>query len=167
MLTANVNPVFIGHMKTKIFGLTLAFCFLAATMCFAADPQMGTWRLNESKSKLGAGTGKNSIVTYKSILGNVKVTIDGVDAEGKPAHNAWTGKFDGKDYPVTGDPNTDWRSYRRVNDHTLEFAQKKAGKTLVSGHIVVSANGKSRTVNASGTNPKGKKFKSTAVYDKE
>jgi hypothetical protein len=35
---------------------------------------------------------------------NVKITVDGADRDGKPTHNEWTGKFDGKEYPVTGDP---------------------------------------------------------------
>lgn len=153
-------------MRTKTIAVTLGL-FLAAGMCYAADPFMGTWQLNEKKSKLGAGTGKNSTVTYAStMMGKVKVTIDGTDAAGKPAHNTWTGKFDGKDYPVTGDPNSDMRSYHKVDGRTLEFAMKQGGKTTTSGRIVVSADGKHRTVNASGTNPKGKKFKSTAIYDK-
>jgi hypothetical protein len=36
-----------------------------------------------------------------------------------------------------------------------------------SGRIVVSADGKSRTVSMSGTDSKGNKVKSTAVYDKQ
>ena len=46
-------------------------------------------------------------------------TVDGVDGQGKPAHNEWTGKFDGKDYPVTGDTASDVRSYKQIDDHTL------------------------------------------------
>jgi len=166
ILTANGNPVLIGHMKIKTIGLTVAFCFLAGGVCFAADPQMGTWKLNEAKSKATPGMGKITMVVYKSMLGQVKVTVNGTDEKGKPTHNEWTGRFDGKDYPVTGDPNSDARSYTKVNDRTLDFAVKKGGKTTATGRIVVDAAGKSRTVTASGTNPKGKKFKSTSVYDK-
>jgi len=100
------------------------------------------------------------------MFGPVKVTGDGVDANGKPMHVEWSGKFDGKDYPVTGDPNGDTRSYRRVNDRTLEVTIKKNGKVTVTARTVVSADGKSRTASVSGTTPKGKKFKNTAVYDK-
>ena len=154
-------------MKTKKIGLTLAFCFLAGAACFAADPQMGAWKLNEAKSKITRGTAKNAVVTYQVIGDQVKVTVDGTDAMGKPAHNEWTGKFDGKDYPVTGDPTSDMRSYKRVNDRTLEFAARKNRKVMVTGRVVVSADAKSRTVTTSGTTPKGKKFKNTAVYDKQ
>jgi hypothetical protein len=97
----------------------------------------------------------------------VKVTVDGVDADGKPVHNEWTGKFDGKDYPVTGDPTSDTRAYKRVNDHTLEVTNKKGNKGTTTARIVVSADGKSRTVTSHGTDANGKKISSTAVYDKQ
>ena len=153
-------------MKTKTIGLTLALCFLAGAVCFAANPQLGTWKLNEAKSKLGSGAGKNNTVVYQSNLFQTKVTIDGTDAKGKPTHNEWTGRFDGKDYPVTGDPMSDMRSYKKIDDRTMEFASKKGGKVTISGRIVVSADGKSRTVTATGTGMKGKKVKNVAVYDK-
>ena len=166
ILTENENPDSMAHMKMKTIGLTLAFSFLAGATCFAADPQMGTWKLNEAKSKITPGTGKFTTVTFKSMFGQVNVTGDGIDANGKPMHVEWSGKFDGKDYPVTRDPNGDTRSYRRVNDRTLEVTIKKNGKVTITGRIVVSADGKSRAVTASGTDEKGKKFKNTSVYDK-
>lgn len=154
-------------MKTKTPRLILVVSLLASAACFAANPQVGTWKLNEAKSKLAPGMGKNTKVTYKDMLGNAKVTIDGTDAKGKPTHNEWTGKFDGKDYPVTGDPNSDTRAYTKVNDRTMNVVVKKGGKTTMSGQITVAADGKTRTVTVSGTNPKGKKFSTTAVYDKQ
>jgi hypothetical protein len=156
-----------AHMKTKTSGLTLAFCFLAGAVCFAADPQMGTWKLNEAKSKTTPGTLKFNTVTFKSMFGKIKVAGDGIDSDGKAVHNEWTGNFDGKDYPVTGDPISDTRSYTKVDDRTLNLTVKKDGKIVDTGRIVVSADGKSRTVTVSGTTPKGKKFKNIAVYDKQ
>ena len=152
-------------MKTKIV-LALGL-FFGATVCFAQNSFLGTWKLNEAKSKIGAGAAKNSTVTYEAAGDSVKVTIDGTDAEGKPTHNEWTGKFDGKDYPVTGDPNSDSRSVVRRSAHKLGFTVKKDKKVTTSGTIILSADGKSRTVISSGTTPDGKKFKSTAVYDKQ
>jgi hypothetical protein len=58
----------------------------------------------------------------------VKVTVDGTDKDGNPTHNEWTGKFDGNDYPVTGDPNSDARSLKKIDDRTLELTVKKGGK---------------------------------------
>ena len=155
-------------MKLKSVVLSLALCFFGAAVCYAADnPNMGTWKLNEAKSKIGAGATKNSTVVYEAAGDSTKVTVDGTNADGTPAHSEWTGKFDGKDYPVTGDPTADTRSYKQVNDHTLALTNKKGGKVVMTARIVVSADGKSRTVTGSGTNPEGKKVSSTSVYDKQ
>ena len=154
-------------MKARVFVLALALCFVGAAVCFAADAFIGTWKLNEAKSKIGTGSPKLTTVVYEAAGDSVKVTVEGTDAEGKATHSEWTGKFDGKDYPVTGDPNTDTRSYKKVNDHTLAFTNKKGDKTTISGRVLLSADGKTRTVTTNGTDTKGKKFTSTAVYDKQ
>ena len=154
-------------MKIRTIGLTLAFCFWAGALCFAADPQMGTWKLNEAKSKFTPGTTKNTMVVYQAAGDQVKVTTNGVDAKGKSTHNQWTGRFDGKNYPVTGDPNSDARSYKKIDDRTLELTIWYQGRVTGKGRIVVSADGKSRTVTASGTTAKGKTFNNTAVFDKQ
>jgi hypothetical protein len=167
ILTKNKNPDSMTHMKTKTIAATLVFWVWAVGVCFAADPQMGTWKLNEGKSKITPGTLKFTTVTFKSIFGKVKVSGEGIDADGKPVHSEWTGNFDGKDYPVTGDPISDTRSYTKVDDRTLNLTVKKGGKIIDTGRIVVSVDGKSRTVTVSGTTPKGKKFENVVVYDKQ
>jgi hypothetical protein len=148
--------------------MVLAVCLVGAAIAVAADdPFLGTWKLNEAKSKLSPNAPKNTTVVYQAAGDAVKITTDGTDAQGKPIHSEWTGKFDGKDYPVSNDPAADARAYQKVDDHTLAFDNKKDGKATLSGRITVSADGKSRTVMLSGTGPDGKKFISTAVYDKE
>jgi len=154
-------------MKARTIVFTLAMCLVGAAVCFAQDANLGTWKLNEAKSKLAKGAPKNTTVVYEAVGDNVKVTIDGIGSDGKPTHNEWTGKYDGKDYPVVGDPSSDARSITKIDDHALGFNGKKSGKTTISGHVVVSADGKSRTVTSSGTDSKGNKVSSTAVYDKQ
>jgi hypothetical protein len=156
-------------MTRRLSFAIVAALFGAAVICFAqaSEPNMGTWKLNEAKSKIGAGAPKNHTVVYAAAGDKVKVTVDGVDGSGKPAHSEWTGMFDGKDYPVTGDPTSDTRAYKRVNDRTLEMTGKKDGKAVMTVKIVVSADGKSRTVTANGTDDTGKKYTSTAVYEKQ
>jgi hypothetical protein len=152
-------------MKTKTFGLILAACFLSAGACFA-NPHMGTWKLDTAKSMLGKGARNNTVNYEGEFPFRVKVLIDGIDAHGHPFHSAWDGHFDGKDYPVTGDSTSDSRSYTKVNENTLDFTAKKAGKVVTSGRIVVAADEKTRTVTSWSTNAKGKKVKSVAVYHK-
>ena len=158
----------VGGMKMKTIGLTLALSFFAGATCFAADdPQIGTWKLNEAKSKLTPDAGKNTTVVYEAAGDQVKVVIDGTDKDGKPTHNEWTGKFDGKDYAVTGDPKSDMRAYKKIDDHTLGFTVKKDGKTTTTGRIVVAADGKSRVVKANGTDAHGQKAHEKTAYDKQ
>ena len=164
-MTGNQNPALIGHMKTKTI-LTSLVVWLAAGAVCSASPFMGTWKLNAAKSKFAHSSAKNNTVVYSPAFLAVKVTVDGVDAKGKPTHSEWTGNFDGKDHPVTGSTTADSRSYTKVNDRTLNFAEKKGGKVAVSGQIVVSADGKSRTVTTTSPGRKGKMVKNTAVYDK-
>jgi hypothetical protein len=154
-------------MKARTIVLNVVLCFVRAAFCFADDANMGTWKLNEAKSKLSPGAPKNTSVVYEAAGDNVKVTVEGIGSDGKPTHNEWTGKFDGKDYPVTGDPNSDRRSLKRIDDRTLELTVKKGDRVTTTGRIVVSADGKTRTVTVSGTDPTGKKFHSAAVYDKQ
>jgi hypothetical protein len=154
-------------MKTRGMILTLALCFAGAVACFAADANMGTWKLNEAKSQMSAGVPKNSTVKYEAAGDSIKVTVDGVGADGQPSHNEWTGKFDGKDYPVTGDPTSDTRAYTKVDDNTLDLTAKKGGKVTTTGRIVVAPDGKSRTITVSGTDAQGNKFSNNAVYDKQ
>ena len=153
-------------MKTKTIGFILIISLAMAVGGWAADnAMMGTWKLNEAKSKIGPGAPKNHTVTYTAAGDQIKVTVDGTDGEGKTIHSEWTGKFDGKDYPVTGDATADMRSYK-MEGKDLELTNKKAGKVTVTGKIVVSADGKTRTVTINLTDAKGAKVTSTAVYDK-
>ena len=154
-------------MRARTILLTLVACFIGAAVALAADVNVGTWKLNSAKSKFTPGTPKNDTVIVEVAGENMKITVDGTDGDGKPAHNMWTGKFDGKDYPVTGDPASDMRSYTTINDRTWTLAQKKGGKVTTTGRIVVSADGKSRTVTINGTDPQAKAVASTAVYDKQ
>ena len=153
-------------IKTRIAVLAAALSFTAVAACFAANPHMGTWKLNEAKSKLVPGMGKNTTVTYAEQKDKIKITVDGVDKDGKPTHSVWVGKFDGKAYPVKGNLPYNSVAYRVVNDRTNDITAMKDGKIGWSGQITVAADGKSRTVTTNGTDAAGKKFSSKAVYDK-
>jgi hypothetical protein len=154
-------------MKIRTIFLTVAALFAAVALCFAADGNLGTWKLNDAKSKIGPGSGKNTTVVIAAAGDSVKVIVDGIGADGKPTHNEWTGKFDGKDYPITGDPASEMRAYKPVDEHSLALTEKKGGKITNTGRVVVSADGKNRTVTGSRTNANGNKINFTFVYDKQ
>jgi hypothetical protein len=154
-------------MITKKRVLVLVCVLFVATMGLAQNPSLGTWKLNEAKSRIPAGAAKNMTVKYEAAGDSIKATVDGVDGKGKAFRSEWTGKFDGKDYPVTDDPASDTRAIKQVNDRTFDLTVKKAGKVTVTGRIVVAADGKSRTLTTSGTDGMGMKMESVSVYDKQ
>jgi hypothetical protein len=151
-------------MRSRNILLVLALCVAGFAVCFAQEAQMGTWKLNEAKSKFPPGVGKNHTVVYAAEGDKIKVTVDGVDKDGKAVHNEWTGKFDGKPYAVTGDSGADQRAYTKISDHKLKLTNMKGGKPSLTGTITVSADGKTRTVTTKGADGKSG---GTAVYDKQ
>jgi len=154
-------------MKLRMIVFTLAVFLSGVVVSSADNPQMGTWKLNEAKSKFSPGATKNHTVVYEAAGDQIKVTVDGTDGDGHAVHSEWTGKFSGRYYAVTGSATSDMRSYRRINSRTLAFTEKKSGKVVLTGRITISRNGKSRTVTTSGKDSKGKWSLNTAVFDKQ
>jgi len=159
------------RMIRTIFLTAALLVISTVSMCAADNPFMGTWKLNQGKSKIGAGAPKVTTVVYEMAGDNVKITADGTFSDGKPLHDEWTGKMDGKDYPVAtrapGAGMEDVRSYTKVNDRTLKFTNKKGGTVITTGTVKLAADGKSRTVTRTDTDEKGKNINSTQVYDKQ
>jgi hypothetical protein len=155
-------------MKTKTTLIALLISALAAGLCLAADDGfMGTWKLNEAKSKIPAGAHKNTKVVYAQSGDEVTITVDGTDPAGKAVHHVWTGKMDGKDYGAKGSDMHDMRAYTKVDAHTLTYTVKKDGKDVGNGKVVLSADGKSRTVTETDKGNDGKELTTMAVYDKQ
>jgi hypothetical protein len=152
-------------MKGRSLAVAFLLCLLALSVASAQNPNMGTWKLNEAKSKIPAGTGKTTTVEYTAAGSDIKITTDGVNGQGQPAHSEWTGKFDAKPYPVTGDPDVTYRAYKSKGDRTLLFANMNGNKTVSNGRIEVAKDGKSRTVTM--TYLSSKKVHVKLVYDKQ
>jgi len=128
----------------------------------------GTWKLNVAKSKYSPGPAPQSnTVKFAAVDGGIKLVADGVDSQGKKTHNEYTAKYDGKDYPETGNPNVDTISIKRIDANTIETIAKKGGKVMVTSRTVVSNGGKLRTTTQNGTNAQGQKVHNVIVADKQ
>jgi hypothetical protein len=154
-------------MKTKQIAVVAVLCLAGALLSHAQEAQLGSWKLNEAKSKFSAGAPKTTASKYEVAGDSIKVTLDGIGFDGKPSHTEWTGKYDGKDYPVTGDSNQTSRSYTKIDDHSMTVTVKSGDKVVLTGKITIAADGKSRTVDATGMSKSGEKMSYTAVYDKQ
>lgn len=153
---------------TRILLVTAALSLTAAAAAFADNAHMGTWKLDEAKSKFAPGAAKNTTVSYTAAKGDMmKLAVDGTDKDGKAVHWTWVGKFDGQPYKVKGSATTDELSLKMVNDHTNDMAVMDKGKVVMTGKIAVSKDGKSRAVTTSATDAKGKKHTEKAYYTKQ
>ena len=72
-----------------------------------ADPALGTWKLYLAKSKFDPGPAPMpQMRTYAQSEAGTTLTISGVGADGSPISTKATVKYDGKDYPVAGNPSS-------------------------------------------------------------
>jgi len=144
----------------------LWFALTAATV--AANPHLGTWKLNESKSEFAPHSTKNHTVTYAEVAGNmIMLTVDGTDKDGKPIHWTWTGKFDGKPYKVEGSSVVDSIATKPLNKRTNSTTGTKDAKVVFTGTIRVAKDGKSRVVKTTLSDANGSKHTDKAYYDKQ
>jgi hypothetical protein len=154
--------------KRTIFVL---FCVLtvSSTLCAQDDPVMGTWKLNLAKSKFIPGPTPKSVTMKREPSGanGIHYVTDTVTAQGATEHVEYTATYDGKEYPVKGDPNRDSISIKKIDAHHYEFTNKKAGKVTASGGGVVSPDGKTLTITAKGINAQGQETNNVQVYDKQ
>jgi len=133
-----------------------------------ADQHSGTWKANVAKSTYGTGQAPRMMtLKIESDATSFKVSGDGTDAAGKAMHTEFSAKFDGKDYPVTGNPYGDTVSVKRVDADTTESTFKKGGKVTVTVTSVVSKDGKTRTSTYKGKDAEGHDVNAVVVYDKQ
>lgn len=131
-----------------LFALALLGLLLATTPLISAadnDPLMGTWILNVPKSQLGAVVPKSITRKHIPIPGGVRVVQDRVDAQGKASTGEFTVKFDGKDYPISGDPYVDRLIMKRVNKYRADGIGMKGDKKATTYTWQVSKDGKVMT----------------------
>jgi hypothetical protein len=160
-------------MKHIVLMIALSAVFALAipggkALAQGADPLDGTWTLNAAKSKFTAGPKITSQTRKYEVSGDtVTQTLDGVDNDGKPTHMTFTAHYDGKDYPVSGNPDADTISVKRTSHSSALSKLKKAGKTTITTERHVSKSGKTLTMKNVGTNAKGEKVDNILVFDKQ
>ena len=156
-------------MFARVCALIFALVLASGQLWAQQEPLMGTWKLNLAKSKYSPGPPPRSrTLKYEpSGTNKVKLTNDGVLANGETTHAEDAYVFDGKDYPVTGDANVDMVASRRIDAYTTETLSKKSGKTVTTTRRVVSPDGKTLTITAKGTNANGQPYNDVRVFDKQ
>jgi len=128
-----MQPLF----RTLAFGAVLTLGFYAMSLSAqGTDPANGTWELNLAKSTFSPGPPpKSQTRTYEVSGGDVKCTLKGIDAEGKPMLVQYNARYDGKDYPVTDSQDFDAMSLTRVDAVTARATLKKGGEVVQTATV--------------------------------
>ena len=167
--------------RTLMLGGVLSIALSSATSLsgqtktLPTDHLTGTWKINLAKSKyspadLAPRSGQTRITVTTA---GIKVSTDGINAQGKSTHTEYTAKFDGKDYPATGTvdgkPNTnlDAVSWKQIDEWNYEITEKLKGKVTTVSHIAIEHDGRTRTNTVTGTNAQGQVVNHTIVYEKQ
>jgi hypothetical protein len=83
----------------------------------------------------------------------------------------YTGAYDGKDHPVTGNPRSKRSRVQtialvRVDDYVAKTTTKRDGKISATSTRVISKDGKTMMITTTGTDEKGVAFNDTLVLRK-
>jgi hypothetical protein len=144
---------------------------LTGSLLAQSNPQIGTWKLNLAKSKYGTSQPpKSQTRTVEAQGDGVKITFEGVAADGSRISYSFTTNYDGKDAPNSGmgQPNgADTNATKRVDANTTTSTWKKAGKVVATTRTVVSKDGKTTTITSKGVDANGKPRNAVSVYDKQ
>jgi len=150
--------------------LVLLVGILALTSSMSAQAPkalLGTWKLNVAKSKFSPGPAPKSMtITYAAAGDGLKISVDVVPATGASQHWEMSGNYDGKDNPVTGNPDADMISMKKIDDQHGESTFKKGGKVMVTNARVLSADGKTLTITSKGTTADGKPRHDVQVFER-
>ncbi len=91
----------------------------------------GSWRT----SKVDNISNNGLTVTYQGTAEGLKMS--------DPNGNSYDAKFNGKDYPIQGDPGHTMVSLKRIGDDTIEETDKRNGKIVGISRMTLSKDGKS------------------------
>ena len=147
----------------------LVLCSIATFGQTSAKPVFAaTWKLNSAKSTYSPGPApKSQVATLAAVTNGMTVVSDRVEADGQKVHFEWTAIFDGKDYPVKGDPSRDMVSVKKIDDYNLEITNKKGGKVTTTIKAVYDKDGKRRVETVTGTNAQGQAIKNVTSWDRQ
>jgi hypothetical protein len=151
----------------RIVAIALLGTMFAGASAFAADAVVGSWKLNVAMSKFSGPAPKSGTREYAEVADGTTLDQKTVTADGKEMSMHVTIKYDGKDHPITGNPDADAIVAKVLDAHTTDFTMKRAGKAVGTVHRVVAADGKTLTAHNKGTHPDGKAYDDTLVFNRQ
>ena len=133
-----------AHLKLIVAAgaLTLAAPEAIAKPMVASPQWAGTWILNLADSKFAKPGRRTEMRTYRVAGNQVRMESRGIGPDGKSINFRYAAVYDGKWYPMVGNPNADRIMLRVVSDREFRASSRLKGKPSVHSTATVSADGK-------------------------
>ena len=151
---------------SAVVAVGLVVVLAGTSLAQSGNSSLGTWKLRGPMPNVGAGSPVSVILKHEAVGTGVKATLDVVGANGVLAHMEFSGRYDGKDNPVTGSAEVgDVVALSRVDVNTVRLVHKRDGKVIVTETAVVSSDGKTMTI--TNTDAQGSPVEGAAIWDKQ
>jgi len=136
------------------------------------DPSIGSWKLNVAKSTFTPGPPiKGDTRSYEvNDAGWLIVTTETIQPDGTKTGVRFAAKFDGKAYPQIGRfaPTVTLITYEPVDTRTLKYTQRDSnGKVVSTNTRIVSADGKTMTIEQKSTDDKGRPVVNVELFERQ
>ena len=173
-ILARRRPKMEIRVTENVLGLlwvqVLAIILGAAIAVWAADPTIGTWRLNVAKSEFKAPALhlKSEVRTYEESPEGVKVRIRTIEGDGHSVTVEYPANYDGKYYPVRGSGGpADAIALTTINDHEAALTLMHGNNIVATALRVVSKNGRTMTISYKGSDPVGRQVDRLLFYERQ
>lgn len=147
---------------------TLCALLVVSGLALAADPFLGTWKMNLEKSKFSPGPApKSGTTTFTEEGGWIVGNSAFANADGTTGTRMNKYKRDGKAYPFESPYGKGTISVKVNGERKATATVKLDGGNTFTQTTVISGDGKTRTMTTVGKNAQGQTMKNTVVYDRQ
>jgi hypothetical protein len=156
-------------MRKTLFLLAV---FALVTSLWAADPSVGTWKLNLAKSKLPPSTQaqpKEETQVVQEIEDEMQVTVTGIRTDGSPISDKHSAPKNGGmvTYQQGAPPAGVTIVYTLIAPGDSYVTVLQNGRQIAVVHAVVSKDGKTNRWTTRGIDENGKAYEGLTVWDRQ
>jgi len=145
---------------------TIGALLTLTTLLTAADPIVGSWKLNLEKSKLHNPVQSYDLRIEMTPPNTYRCVFDVVNAKGEKRHQEIIRIGDGKEHPVEG-VNAPVGVTEITSQDLKHVIRKRNGKRVAELQGKISADGKVHTVTQSIVEASGNEYKELLVFDRQ
>ena len=152
-------------VRSACVGLLAALLVAISVHAETRAPWFGTWEQVPPQRKwFDPWPYRKVTLRIEPWEDGLRVVYDMVRRRGGMTHMEWTGRFDGRDYPVQGVDYVLTNAYRRLGDRSYEIVVRMDGRTVAVATAVVSPDSRNLDVVTKENDAQGRPVQTRASY---